>query len=147
MLNNIITTPPPSLLPTHLLDQYNYPPNCYLLPTLAETLRCREVTRAYLHGTSTAPTSPGPTANSRPSSSPSSGASLGASPSPVASTSPSPSLGPSPRPRASLKRVLFLVDGRHGLKHTDATFLQATTHTNTITYLLDLYNYIALTPT
>ena len=42
--------------------------------------------------------------------------------SPGASVVPGP--GSSPRPRASLKRVLFLVDGRHGLKHTDATFLQ-----------------------
>ena len=84
--------------------------------SLAETLRCREVTRAYLHGSPTTTTTTN--ANPSPGASPGSGA----SPGPFAISSPSPS--PSPRPRASLKRVLFLVDGRHGLKPTDATFLQ-----------------------
>ena len=67
-------------------------------------LRCRDVTRAYLHGTSTEGNS--------------------SSNAGTTDCSPPTSLLHSPRPRASLKRVLFLVDGRHGLKHTDATFLQ-----------------------
>ena len=104
----------------------------------AETKRCRDVTRAYLHGSHGTPSDGSSNSNIGTDFSPTAGASLspssrptatfgptpGASPSPGASASSSPGASPSPRPRASLKRVLFLVDGRHGLKHTDATFLQ-----------------------
>ena len=116
---------------------------------LAETKRCRDVTRAYLHGTHGAPsggcsnsnigTDRSPTAGASSSLSPRLTATLGPSSGASPSASPSSSPGASPRPRAALKRVLFLVDGRHGLKHTDATFLQVykgqtpPLHTTTIT--------------
>ena len=112
---------------------------------LAETKRCRDVTRAYLHGTHGAPSGGCSNSNIGTDRSPTAGASSSLSPrltatfGPSSGASPSASHGASPRARASLKRVLFLVDGRHGLKHTDATFLQVykgqtpPLHTTTIT--------------